>query len=178
MFYIRRDTRDTYFRYLPILPLRHFWTRLFINDPRKKMTGSPGQTRPLMPISIMSSWWTKICQLIFFRWGWSIEGSTCWYMEVLGGIAWYLVVLSQYKTVLVGTWLYLVIRGRSVLGGAGPEQGGTGCQCDMLSENIWFTWSKPSNYWISEEEISDDLQINRQREFPLVDSTPSVEGVK
>ena len=22
------------------------------------------------------------------------------------------------------------------------EQGGTGCQCDVLSENIWFTWSK------------------------------------
>ena len=32
-----------------------------------------------------------------------------------------------------------------VLGGTGSEQGGTGCQCDMLSENIWFTWSKPSN---------------------------------
>ena len=33
-----------------------------------------------------------------------------------------------------------------VLGGTGSEQGGTGCQYDMLSENIWFTWTKVSNY--------------------------------
>ena len=32
-----------------------------------KMTGSPGQTRPLMCISITSSWWGKICQLIFLQ---------------------------------------------------------------------------------------------------------------
>ena len=33
-----------------------------------------------------------------------------------------------------------------VLGGTGSEQGDTGCQCDMLSENIELTRSKPSNY--------------------------------
>ena len=33
-----------------------------------------------------------------------------------------------------------------VLGGTGSEQGGTGWQCDMLSENIWFVLSKASNY--------------------------------
>ena len=36
----------------------------------------------------------------------------------------------------------------SVLGDTGSKQGGISCQCDMLSENIWFTWSKPSNHWI------------------------------
>ena len=37
---------------------------------------------------------------------------------------------------------YWVNRGRYwlVLGGTGSEQGGTGRQCYMLSENIWFTW--------------------------------------
>ena len=29
-------------------------------------------------------------------------------------------------------------RGWLVLGGTGSEQGGTGCQHDELSENIWF----------------------------------------
>ena len=33
-----------------------------------------------------------------------------------------------------------------MLGDTGSKHGGTGCQCDMLSENIWFTWSKPSNH--------------------------------
>ena len=33
-----------------------------------------------------------------------------------------------------------------VLGGTGPEQGGTGCQHNELSENIWFAWCKASNY--------------------------------
>ena len=33
-----------------------------------------------------------------------------------------------------------------VLDGTGSEQGGTGCQHDELSENIWFVWSRPSNY--------------------------------
>ena len=43
---------------------------------------------------------------------------------------------------------YLVSRGRYwlVLGVTGSEQGGTGCQHDELSENIWFAWSKPSNH--------------------------------
>ena len=41
---------------------------------------------------------------------------------------------------------YLVSRGRYwlVLGVTGSEQGGTGCQHDELSENIWFAWSKTS----------------------------------
>ena len=38
-----------------------------------------------------------------------------------------------------------------VLGGTWSEQESTSCQCDMLSENIWFTWSKSSNYCIFEE---------------------------
>ena len=42
-----------------------------------------------------------------------------------------------------------------VLGGTGSEQGGTGCQHDELSENIWFAWSKSSNYLIFEEGKSD-----------------------
>ena len=49
-----------------------------------------------------------------------------------------------------------------VLGGTGSEQGVTGCQCDMLSENIWFTWCKPSNYSMFGEGRSDGVQTNRQ----------------
>ena len=43
---------------------------------------------------------------------------------------------------------YWVSRGRYwlVLSSTGSEQGGTGCQYDMLSENILFAWSKSSNY--------------------------------
>ena len=63
-----------------------------------------------------------------------------------------------------------------LLGVTGSEQGGTGCQYDEPSENIWFAWSKPSNHWIFEEGKSDDGQIYRHTEFPLVDSTPSVDG--
>ena len=33
-----------------------------------------------------------------------------------------------------------------VLGGTGSEQGGTGCQHDELSENIWVAWPRSSNY--------------------------------
>ena len=40
--------------------------------------------------------------------------------------------------------------------------GGTGCQCDMLSENMWFTWCKPSNYSIFGEGKSDDGQIDKK----------------
>ena len=32
----------------------------------EKMTGSPGQTQPLICINMTSSWWANICQLIFF----------------------------------------------------------------------------------------------------------------
>ena len=79
---------------------------------------------------------------------------------------------------------YWVSRGRYwlVLGGTGSEQGGTGCQHDELSENIWFAWSKSSNYLIFEEGKSDygqtDTHTHRHTEFPLVDSTPSVEGAE
>ena len=65
-----------------------------------------------------------------------------------------------------------------VLGGTGSEQGGTGCQHDELSENIWFAWSKSSNYLIFEEGKSDCGQTEKRTEFPIVDSTSSVEGVE
>ena len=67
--------------------------------------------------------------------------------SVLGGADWSLIALGQYRAALVVTWWYWVSIGWywSVLGHTGSEQGATGCQCDMLSENIWFTWSKPSN---------------------------------
>ena len=71
----------------------------------KKMTGSPGQTRPLMWIN-MSSSWEKICKLIFFQipvgiwWHWvSRCRTTCWYLEELG----------QYQ---VGTWWFWIKTGR------------------------------------------------------------------
>ena len=58
----------------------------------------------------------------------------------------------------------LTSRGRYwlVLGGTGSEQGGTGCQHDELSENIWFAWSKPSNYLKFGEGKSDYGQTHRQ----------------
>ena len=49
-----------------------------------------------------------------------------------------------------------------VLGGTGTEQGNIGCQCDMLSEDIWFTQCKPSNYSIFGEGKSDDGQTDRE----------------
>ena len=59
---------------------------------------------------------------------------------------------------------YWVSTGRYwlVLGGTGSEQGGTGCQYDELSENVWFAWSKSSNYWIFEEGKGDYGQTNGQ----------------
>ena len=70
----------------------------------KKMTGSPGQTRPLMWI-VMTSSWEKICWLIFFQipvgiwWHWVSRGH---YLLVLGGNGsvwgstdWYLIVLDR-----------------------------------------------------------------------------------
>ena len=56
-------------------------------DPLWKMTGSPGQTRPLLWINKSSSW-EKICRLIFFQipvgiwWHWVSRGH---YLLVLGG---------------------------------------------------------------------------------------------
>ena len=69
----------------------------------------------------------------------------------------YLLILGSTGSVLGGTdWYWLV------LGATGSEQGSTGCQCDMLSENIWFTWCKPSNYSIFGEGKGDDGQTNGQ----------------
>ena len=66
--------------------------------------------------------------------------------------------------VSVVTWWYWIsiLRYWLVLGGTGSEQGSTGYQCDMLSENIWFTCCKPSNYPIIGEGKSDNGQTNGQ----------------
>ena len=39
----------------------------------------------------------------------------------------------------------------SILGGGRSEQGSTGGKCHMLSENVWFSWYKPSKYLILRE---------------------------
>ena len=71
---------------------------------KTKMTGSPGQTRPLMWINMASSW-EKICKLIFFQilvgiwWHWVSRGHYLLVLggtgSVLGGTYWYLIVLTQ-----------------------------------------------------------------------------------
>ena len=85
--------------------------------------------------------------------------------SIEGGTGRYLVILDQNREVLVASVMclqkifglhglnhqiieYWVSRGRYwlVLGGTGSEQCSTGCQYDELSENIWFAWSKSSNY--------------------------------
>ena len=136
---------------------------------------------------------------------WSVEGGTGCYFRVLGqnrvvlvSTWWYWIKTGRYflpvwyafrKYLVYMVWTIKSLNTGSVeggywlvLSGTGSEQGGTGCQHDELSENIWFAWSKPSNHWIFEEGKSDDGQIHRQTdpqtEFPLVDSTPSVEGVE
>ena len=38
------------------------------------------------------------------------------------------------------------------------DQNRAGCQCDKVSENIWLTWCKPSNYSIFGEGRSDYVQ--------------------
>ena len=78
-----------------------------------KMTGSPGQTRPLMWIN-MSSSWEKICKLIFFQipvgiwWHWVSRGHYLLVLggtgSVLGGTDWYLIVLGRKRAALVVTW--------------------------------------------------------------------------
>ena len=87
-----------------------------------------------------------------------------------------MVVQGQYKALIVGIWLYLVSRGRRwlFLGVFGSVSGGIGCQCDMLSENIWFTFYKPSEYSIFGEGKSDHGQTNRTFYLRL----DSVEGVE
>ena len=95
------------------------WYCFFLLTERK-MTGSPGQTRPLKWINMTSSW-EKICKLILVQ-------------------------------IPVDIWWHWVSRGHywSVLGETGPVLGGTDRYLIVLglSENIWFTWSKPSNNWI------------------------------
>ena len=137
------------------------------------MTGSPGQTRPLTWINMMSSW-EKICKLILFQipvgiwWHWVSRGHYLLVLgetgPVLGSTDWYLIVLGRWRAVLFVTWWYWVSIGWYwlVLGDTGSKQRGTGCQCDMLTENIWFTWCKPSNSSIFGEGISDYGQIHRQ----------------
>ena len=74
--------------------------------------------------------------------------------------------MSQVPPLLVSvvTWWYWIssLRYWLVLGGTGSEQGSSGCQCDMLSENIWFTWCKPSNSSIFGEGKSDYGQTHTQ----------------
>ena len=55
---------------------------------------------------------------------------------------------KEKRAALVVTWWYWVSIGWYwlALGDTGSKQRGTGCQCDILTENIWFTWSKPSNH--------------------------------
>ena len=67
--------------------------------------------------------------------------------SVLGGTDWYWLVLGATGSVYCGT---------------GSEQGDIGCQCDVISENIWFTWCKPSNSSIFGEGKSDYRQTNGQ----------------
>ena len=69
-----------------------------------KMTGCPGQTRPLMWIN-MSSSWEKICKLIFFQ----IPVGIWWHWVSRGH---YLLVLGGNGTVLGGTDWYLIVLGR------------------------------------------------------------------
>ena len=58
---------------------------------------------------------------------------------------------------MIGWWYWASIGWYwSVLSDTGSKHGSTGCQCDMLSENIWFTWSKPSYYSIFGEGKSVD----------------------
>ena len=74
-----------------------------------------------------------------------------------------------------------------VLSATGSEQGSTGCQHNELSENIWLHGLDHQiiEYTKKEKVITDkrthrhtDTQTHRHTEFPLVDTTPSVEGVE
>ena len=69
-----------------------------------KMTGRPGQTRPLTWTNMALSW-EKICKLIFFQipfgiwWHWVSRGHYLLVLggtgSVLGGTDWYLIVLGR-----------------------------------------------------------------------------------
>ena len=113
------------------------------------MTGSPGQTRPLMCINIMSSRWAQMCHLIFFQilvctgWYWISSGR---YLLILGGTGsvlgstdWYLVVLGLYEAELVGkgsvvgrTGCYLVLM----------------CQYSAVLVGTWWYWVRTGRYWL------------------------------
>ena len=73
----------------------------------------------------------------------------------------YLVYIASLNHQIIEYW---VSRRRYwlVLSATGSEQGSTGCQHDELSENIWFAWSRSSNYWIFEEGKSDYGQTHTQ----------------
>ena len=146
-----------------------------------------------------ASWYSfKYC--VVFGGTRSVGSTTCWYWLVLdctwsveGSNGCYSVLLGQNRAVLVASMMslqkiyglhglnhqiieYWVSTGRYwlVLGGTGSEQGGTGCQYDELSENVWFAWSTSSNYWIFKEVKSNyghtdrqtDRQTDKQTEFP------------
>ena len=81
------------------------------------------------------------------------------FQSVEGVTGCYSVVIDQFTAVL-GHWVSTVWYW-SVFGYIGSEQGDTGCQCDMLSESIWFTRSKASYHTIFEEGKSDDVQTDR-----------------
>ena len=68
-----------------------------------KMTGSPGQTRPLMWINMTLSW-EKVCKLIFFQ----IPVGISWHWVSRGH---YLLVLGGTRSVLGGTDGYLIVLG-------------------------------------------------------------------
>ena len=156
----------------------------------KKWQVAPGQTWPLMWIITTKSDLIILgCELLGHQ---VEKRSASWYSfkyrlvfggtgSVEGGTGRHLVVLGQNRAVLVASVIcfrkiyglhglyhqiveYCVSRGRYwlVLGGTGSEQGGTGCQYDELSENIWFAWSKSSNYWIFEGGKSDYGQTDKQ----------------
>ena len=81
-----------------------------------------------------------MCQLIFFQ----ILVCKGWYWVSSGK---YLLILGGTGSVLGGAdWYWLVLGATgSVYCATGSEQGDTSCQCVVISENIWFTWCKPSN---------------------------------
>ena len=104
----------------------------------KKMTVSPGQTRPLMWINKTSSW-EKICKLIFFQ---LLVG--IWLHWVSRGH--YLLVLGGNGSVLGGTWL--------VLDCTWSVEGSNGCYLVVMDQyrvvlvGTWWYWIKTVRYWL------------------------------
>ena len=77
-------------------------------------------------------------------------------------------VLGQYRAVLVGTWWYWVRIGRYCL---------PGVICFQKIYGLHGVKHQIIEY-SKKETVMTDRQTHRQTEFPLVDSTPSVEGVE